>query len=217
MAVTGTRTVRQIVNKALRKAGVLSIAEEAAAELMDGAIEELDAMLKAWQVQPWMWTRTNGSLTLTTAASYTLSPVRPVRILSARLRRNGIDTPMSALTRGEYDELPQKASQGLPTTFYYDRQREAALFYVWPVLAAANGETVQFTYTREVEDIASPNDVIDVPGEWWDCVTLNLAARLAMEMERPQQAAILVPLARAAMLDAGAGEMDESVFLEVAR
>lgn len=209
-----TRTVRQIVNKALRKASLLDISEEAEAELSATTVEELDAMLKAWQGQPWMWTRTSGLLTLTTAASYTLDPVRPLQIITARLKRNGIETPMQPMTRREYDELPIKTSTGLPTTFYYDRQREAALFYIWPVLSVAAGEQIAYTYTREVADIASPNDEIDVPGEWWDCVILNLAARMAMEFDRPK-APMLASMAKDALMDASAMEMDEPITFEV--
>lgn len=214
MAVTGTRTVREICNRALRRAGVIDVVEDAEAEVMDAATEQLSDMLKAWQVQPWMWTRTSATLTLTTAASYTLSPVRPIRILSARLKQGSIETPMVKLTRLEYDELPLKTATGLPTQWMYDRQRESALFYVWPVLAAADGETVVYTYTRELEDIASPNDTIDVPAEWYECVTLNLAAMMSVEFGT-QRAPMLVPLARDALLDASAGEMTESVFFQV--
>lgn len=212
MAVTGTRTVRSIVNGALRKAGLLDIAEEGEAELVEVGVEHLDEMLKAWQAEPWIWTRTSGTLTLTTAASYTLSPVRPLRILSARLVRSGVETPMEQLTRREYDELPLKTSTGLPTTFFYDRQREAALFHVWPVLASAAGETIAYTYVREVED-AALNDVIDVPAEWYEATTLGLAARLAMTFGRPV-AQTLFALAEASRKRAAAAEMDEPVYFE---
>lgn len=209
---TATKTVRQIVTRGLFLAGVSALGEEPDAEAMAVGMESLDAMLKAWQVQPWMWTRTTGTLNLTTSASYTLAPVRPIRILSARLKRAGIDTPMHAMTRGEYDELPIKTSTGLPTTFYYDRQREAAVFYVWPVLAAANGEQVVYTYIRELADITSPNDTLDVPVEWYECVSYGLAARLADEFERPEAiVARLTVKADRALTDAAAGEMVEPV------
>jgi len=211
MAVTGTRTVRDVCTRALRRAGIIDVGEDAEAEVMDAATEQLSDMLKAWQGQPWFWTRAAMTLTLTTAASYTLSPARPLRILSARFKRSGTETPMIELSRAEYDMLPVKTTTGVPTQYYYDRQREAALFYVWPVLSAAAGETVQITYVREVEDIASPNDTLDAPVEWYEAITLNLAALLAVEFERPK-APVLMALAREALLDAAAQEMTEPVI-----
>jgi hypothetical protein len=209
---TATKTVRQIVSRALFLAGVSALGEEPDADAMAVGMESLDAMLKAWQVQPWMWTRASGTLTLTTAASYTLDPVRPIRILSARLKRAGVETPMHPMTRGDYDDLPLKTSTGLPTQYHYDRQREAAVFYVWPVLAAANGEQVVYTYVREVADITSPNETLDAPAEWYECVSYGLAARLADEFERPESViARLTIKADRALLDAAAGEMVEPV------
>lgn len=180
MATTGTYTTRDLVEDALRKIGVVAIDDPMTADESAHALRALDRLMKSWQNREYsLWLNATQTLTLTTSASYTLSPVRPLRILNARLVRSGIETPMQELTREEYDDLPLKSATGVPTTFYYDRQREASLFYVWPVLAAANGETIKIAYEREFEDQTDLTAVPDVPGEWWDAVVYGLAARLA--------------------------------------
>ena len=215
MAVTGTRTVRDICTSALRRAGVTDVSQPAEAEDMDVAVSALEGMLKSWQGEPWMWTRATASLTLTTAAEYTLDPVRPIAILNARLKRSGIETPMIAMTSREYDELPNKSVTGLPTQYFYDRQKEAARFYVWPVLSVATGETVEYRYEREVEDIAGPSDTLDAPAEWWEPITANLAALLAEEYERPEPViARLITRAEQKLRRASAGSMTEPVIFE---
>lgn len=176
---TATFTVAEIVTAALRKVGVVSKDEDASEADIAEAVKTLNWMLKGWQSKEWLtWTYTRGTLTLTTAASYTLDPVRPIRILNARLKRNGIETPMVRMTREDYDTLPVKTTTGLPTQFYYDRQKEAALLYVWPVLSVANGETIEFSYERELADITAGTDVLDMPVEWHEAVIYNLASRL---------------------------------------
>lgn len=186
MAVTGTKTVRQIVTAALRKAQVTAIDLDPEAAEAEEAREELNRMLKAWQNKRYnLWTKASASLPLTTAASYTLDPIRPLRILTARYTASGVEIPMYELSRQEYDELPQKAATGTPTQFHYDKQREAAKLYVWPLLATASGETIEYTYERELEDIDDLDAVIDVPGEWWDAVVLNLACRMAETFNTP--------------------------------
>jgi len=178
MAVTNTYTCREICTRALRLAGLTDKEEAPSSEEINEAITVLDMMLKSLQGFGYhLWTKASQSLTLTTAASYSLSPDRPLEILNANLKRDGIETPMTRMTRNEYDRLPDKDSTGLPTTFYYDRQRESALFYVWPVLSTAAGETVEITYSREIED-ATLNAAIDVPGEWWEVIVYQLADRL---------------------------------------
>lgn len=186
MAVTATFLVSTIVTAALRKIRVVAKDEAAPAADMTDGVFALNLMLKSWQRKEYLdWTITSGTKTLTTAASYTLSPVRPIRILNARYTDTaGTQTPMQELTREEYDALPVKTSQGIPTCFYYDRQKEAALLYVWPVLASATTESISYTYERELEDIADAGDTIDMPVEWLECVIYNLGSRLASDYNR---------------------------------
>lgn len=214
MAVTDTSTAREIVEAALRKAGILDAGETADATVSAQAVEELNRMLKAWQASFGLWTRDIQIVTVTNATeSYTLTaPARPVRVLSARYRRSGIDTPMQSLTRDEYESLPIKSAQGLPSCYYYERQREQGTLFVWPVLATASGETIRLTIEREIEDVDSLNDVIDVPAEWYDAVVYNLASRLCDDYERNGTDRIHMRAAMA-LQDAQAFDMDEAVYL----
>lgn len=180
MAVTGTQGVRVICTAALRLCGVTAVAEDPAAEDLAAAEGALQRLLKALQAQDALWVRTSMSLALASAtASYALaSPARPLRILKARFKgTSGSEIPMERLTRDEYDDLPLKTTQGIPTTFYFDRQREAATLYVWPVLATRTTETVELTYIREIEDVTTNGD-LDVPAEWYEAITYGLADRL---------------------------------------
>lgn len=212
MATTDVKTVRQVVTQAMRKSGILAFGEDAEADEADAVRDELEIMLKGWQNAGYnLWTKTAMSLTLTTAAAYTLDPVRPLRILSARLKRNGTEIPMEQMTRDEYDSLPVKTTTGQPTQFYYDRQREAARLYVWPVLSSASGETVEITYDRELEDIANLSDAIDVPGEWLDAVVYNLAARIGETVPSERTPAIMAR-ARQLLSDAMGFDREGSVY-----
>lgn len=209
MAVTGTQTVRDIITDALLDIEVGAIGSAANAQLAAHAVRHLNRIMKGWQLRDDApsFLKASYSLPLTTAASYSLTPERPVRILSARLKRSGIEIPMFRMTRDEYDEMPQKLATGTPTQFYYDRQKEDALFYVWPVLATAAGETVEITYEREFEDV-DINDNIDLPGEWWDVAVLQLASRLvhaygseAAKASVPARAEMMLNMALGASVD----------------
>lgn len=189
MAVTLEYTALDAVTEALRTAGILAIGDTAPADEAEHARKALRRMLKSWQARETLeWTISSMSHTLTTAAAQTLSsPTRPIRIQNVNFRRNGIDLPMQELTRDEYDTLPQKTTTGTPTTFYYDRQREDVRLYVWPVLATAAGETLEITYERELPDVSALSDTLDVPGEAWDAVVVNLAFILARDFGAPRQ------------------------------
>lgn len=189
MTVTTTETVRDIVTDAHLMIEAATLGHALDSTEGDLGRRLLNRMLKAIQMKGHpVFVRASQTLTLTTAASYTLSPVRPVRISSARLKVSGTETPMIEMTGTDYDELPLKTTTGTPTQFFYDRQREAALFYVWPVLSAANGETVEITYEREIEDVLSLNDTIDVPAEWGEGIVTMLAKRLMPNYGKRAQA-----------------------------
>lgn len=179
MAVNGTYTARVLIADALRKIGVVAMDEPMTADQADHGLRAMNRMMKAWQNRGYnIWGAAEVAITLTTAASYAFT-ARPVSVESVRLRRGAIDTPMQAFTRQEYFDLPQKTSTGTPTCYYFERQRDTATLYVWPVLAAANGETLRVLCTREFEDQTDLNAAPDVPSEWWDALVYGLAARLA--------------------------------------
>lgn len=179
MAVTATDTARDLIGDALRKIGVVAIDEPMNADQAAAGLRALNRMLKSWQNKGYCtWAKATQSVTLTTAISYTLNPKRPLEILSCRFKQGGVERPMLPFTRDEYDSLPVKTSTGSPTTFHYDRQREDAVLYIWPGMASVNGETLEITYTRELEDLDLASQV-DVPGEWYDATVYGLAARMA--------------------------------------
>lgn len=213
MAVTGTYTNREICTDALRKIGVVALDETATAEEIETARTALDRLLKSWQNRDIeIWTKASQTVTLTTSASYTLDPVRPLSIDNVNLKRSGIETPMCRMTRDEYDTLPDKTSTGLPTQFYYDRQRESALLYIWPVLSSASGETLEITYTREIEDVVL-TEAADVPGEWYDAVVYGLASRLIDDFGIGEPKASRIMQRAAFLEDEALGfDREESVF-----
>ena len=185
MAVTETYTIRDICTDALHDAGAVDQDDPPTAEEIERARKHLSRMLKAWQNKGHnLWTVSTMSETATTNAQYTLDPIRPHSIVSVRFKRGNLETPMIEMTRDEYDSLPLKTATGIPTQWHYDRQREAARLYVWPVLAATNSETLEITYHREIEDLVL-SDEIDVPAEWYDAVISNLAVRMATTFRLP--------------------------------
>ena len=182
MAVTGTETYNALITDALLDIEAGTLGQNAHAEAMTHGVRHTNRLLKKWQGLGYFASAvTAQSVTLVAAtAAHTLSPVRPFRILHAQYKSAaGIETPMIRMSRQEYDELPDKTVTGIPTQFMWDRQKESALFYVWPLKAAVTTETIEITYEREFEDIAADTDTVDLPVEGYDALVLSIAERLA--------------------------------------
>jgi hypothetical protein len=143
----------------------------------------LTKMLKAWEADGVGATLlTEGSLTLVSSqASYLFGAggdftTVPFEIVSARIYRTS-DIPMWRLSREEYQRIPNKTATGYPTQFFYDRQRDNGSLYVWPTPDSSAG-TFKFTYRRRIMDIDANADNFDLPPEWEEAITYNLAMRL---------------------------------------
>lgn len=195
---------RDLIEFSLRKLNVISAIQNAPAKDASVALRECNLMLKGLQMTaPNLWRQTFGNVTLTTASSYSITP-RPFRIHEMRYRdTSGRDIPMYEMTREEYVELPLKSSTGIPTNYYVDYQRDAVTVYVWPVLASATTESLQFTYQRRFEDIDALENDLDVPQESLETLGYMLADRLSetYSLDKPlvtKRAAMLLEELKAA-------------------
>ena len=164
----------------MARAGILASGEEPTASDAAYALEEMNTLLKLWQTSgPDLWRTSEGSLTLTAATAAFALNEDVFRVVSCRIRRNGIDTPMEPLVREEYFDMPLKTATGVPTQYYYDVERYGGTLYIWPVLATASGETISYTYQRRFYDVASLGQTLDVPQEYISVVAWALAAAIS--------------------------------------
>jgi hypothetical protein len=204
--------VNDVILDAYREINVVGYDEQ-----MDGpqavrGLRLLYLMLKQWQAQDHLWFADEMTVTLTTAASYTLAE-RPVRVFGARRVISGIETPMAPMLRQEYLEMPLKTNTGVPTAFYVDHQRATAVLYVWPVLATADGTTVKLDFEREVTEPELRQGTLDVPSEWHNAVVLSLADRLSVGYEREAAFPNLAGRAAMAKGEVLATDREGSVYL----
>lgn len=178
MPVTGVYTVGEICTEALREVNVAALDVPATAAEMAIAIKRLNMMMKGWQNSGiTVWKETSASISITAAtASYSIA-TRPLRFHTVNFKANGIETPLTEMTRLEYMELPDKTSAGSPSSYYYHKGRDAGTLYVWPVQADA-ANTIEWYGTAEIEDITATSDTLDAPSEWYEAIVYNLAKRL---------------------------------------
>lgn len=190
MATSGSSnynlTRNDIIQEALELIGVVAGGETAAAADVSTADRSLNMMVKGWQAKGInLWRQTEGSFSVTAAtASFTMGTggtvaFRPLRITSARLSVDSIETPLQEMSRDEYFSIPLKTSSGRPTGYYYDPQLSAGKIYLWPTVATGVTATLKFTYQRSLEDFDAAGDEPDFPQEWLECLAYNLAVRLA--------------------------------------
>jgi hypothetical protein len=201
--------VRDLIEDAYRKIGVVAEDEPMTADQAKTGLREFNRMLRSWQnFGHNLWIEESYGFNLTTAASYTLT-LRPMRISSIRFKQDDQETPIALVTRQEYDDLPDKTATGLPSMVHFSRLQSTAKIYVWPVLATASGERIQFTYEREFEETDDLSDGPDAPVEWDNAIVYSLAVLLAPNHAKEPP----LDMAAAFLQQALAADREGSVFL----
>lgn len=143
------------------------------------------------------WTQVNGApagsvvtidTALTDAAAsgnivyvYTTKINRPLRIIDARRRNSdSIDTIVTPISRQEYFNLSNKASDGEVNQYYYDPQLTSGVLYVWPLITDVSN-TLKLSVYDPVNDLDATTDNIDFPVEWMRPLKMMLAQDLVLE------------------------------------
>jgi hypothetical protein len=90
------------------------------------------------------------------------------------------EIPMTDFNRDDYDSLPNKTFQGTRSLqYWYDKQIQPQL-WLWPVPSSA--DQIVLRYHRQIQDVGSLTNALEVPSRWYEYVIFGLATRVAVEL-----------------------------------
>ncbi len=111
-------------------------------------------------------------------ATYDVDP-STVMILDAYTTAGGPDRVIMPISRTEYASYPNKAQQGFPTSFWFDRLI-APTITLWPVPDGTSATTLKYYRVRRIQDANLQNgQQVEVPYLWLEAFSDGLAYRLA--------------------------------------
>lgn len=211
---------RSIITKAFRLTKIVGGSDTPSADEIDAGEQALNLLLKTWGAKEHLWIVTEGEQALTGGQrSYVIADAR--RMISVRRRISNIDTPLIELSRQEYYDLPTKAQQGMPTSWYFDPQRQTRTLYLWlsPSAAIADQATLHFTYLRVIEDIDALENDPDVPQEWLEALIYSLAMRIGPEFGADERVMPRIEAMAAQLLNdlSSQDQEDASIYFQPAR
>lgn len=108
------------------------------------------------------------------------------------LGNNPTEIPLARLNQDDYTNLPNKMFQSSqPLQFWFDRTVRYPVMNMWPVpnAAASVCQIVAWVH-RQIMDVGTLTQEIEVPQRWYDVVVSGLAARLARELTQVDAAII---------------------------
>lgn len=111
-------------------------------------------------------------------ATYDVDP-STVMILDAYTTAGGPDRIIMPISRTEYASYPNKAQQGFPTSFWFDRLTSPTVT-LWPVPDGSSATTLKYYRVRRIQDAnLQGGQQVEVPYRWLEAMSDGLAYRLA--------------------------------------
>ena len=99
-----------------------------------------------------------------------------------RVKSTSVDTPMTKISRSQYQGFSNKTSTGLPTQYWVQRfiDKVTMTLYLTPG-AAQDGNYINFYYTKRIDDVGAYTNATDVPYRFVPCMISGLAYYLALK------------------------------------
>jgi hypothetical protein len=98
---------------------------------------------------------------------------------------------LALINRDAYISLPNKDFQGLPVQFWYDKQFYQPVLHIWPAPdTMSQFRQLIMTRHRQIMDVGTLPQIIEVPQRWINAIIDKLAAAVAIETPEVEAAAI---------------------------
>lgn len=203
-------TARDIINLALKSAGVLGVGQTASAMDINDSFTLLNFMLAQWQRKRWLiWAldtfsvQCDGSLFYTVGPGQNIDCPRPDRLESAFFRQNipsmpnQIDYPLEIIeSRETYNQIALKQLNSFPSYIYYQSDFPIGKIYPWPL--PSNLYEVFISIKAQLSQFANLSESVNLPPEYYAAILYSLSTRLRTAFQLPPDMAVTA-LAREAL------------------
>ena len=135
-----------------------------------------------------LWTVKSGTISLTAGTTTYALNADVVDLLEVVVRRSGTDFDMTRISRGEYQSQPNKATQGRPNSFFFNRQITPEIT-LWPAPENSTDE-IRYYYVQRIEDADSLTNNVDAPFRFLPCMAAGLAYYLSVK-KAPERVQLL--------------------------
>lgn len=166
-----------------------------------------------WELATWYWFQLDPTVTDTYfRASMGLAATFDEFYLASAI----YDLPINQWNRDTYSVINNKSQQGRPSTCYYLEKLLTPRLTLWPVPNNSYDHITLFRH-RQIQDIGSLVQTIEIPQRWVQSITWQLAAVLCFELDMvdPQLIPSILTMAQQNLIEAERDETDGApIFLQ---
>lgn len=143
--------------------------------------------LNQWTITP------SSTLCVVGQADYTLAN-STIDVLSPLVLRTGTgqnqsDIELTRISRGEFNNIPNKNTQGRPVQYFVDRQISPVI-KLWPVPDAAQTYTLVYDRLVRMDDADGYTNTMEIPFRFYPCLVAGLSYYMALK-KAPERVQLL--------------------------
>lgn len=181
-------TANDIINRALRIAGVLGQGEASTSAEASDALTALNDMLASWQIKKGLifHVKEISSALTVSQSTYTIgsggdfNTVRPDYIEYAYIKKNSVDYPVTVITMEAFKRIISKTvTSDLPDHLYYETGFPLGTLHLYPTPSEAN--TLYLNVWNILQSFSGLTTAVSLPPGYARALVYNLAAELAPE------------------------------------
>ena len=122
----------------------------------------------------------NGTTAATHSTSDTVTQfpngMTDIQEANFRVASTSVDTPMTKLSRSQYQGFSNKTDKGLPSQYWVQRfiDKVTMTLYLTPGSSQA-GDFINFYYTKRIDDVGAYTNATDVPYRFVPCMIAGLS------------------------------------------
>jgi hypothetical protein len=207
--VTPSKTVKSLLERAMRIQGVLGKGEEPDAEDLDVYLEALNDMLDSWNTERLfvhkivrtVYALTAGDDDYTIGVGGDFNAARPTKIERAGLilanTSPGYEIPLEVFTNQRWADVVVKEQDGTPCGVWDDGGFPLRTLHVSPVPTAGDSLALYTWAQLPQTALTNVNEVLDLPPGYRRAIVYGLAVEMAAEDGKPLREEIAAVAIRA--------------------
>ena len=189
MATSGTTSFDLSIDRVIERAYARCGMDLRTGYQLTAARDNLNLLFSEWGNRGiHLWKVINHTQTLTAGTNVYTAPADASDVLEVVFRSGDTDTTMSKISRSEYENLPNKTSQGTPSQYYIKRDLNAVKRHLY-LTPNTTGTQLNYYYVGRIEDVGAFTNTPDAPYRFLPCLVSGLAYYTSQEvaLERSQE------------------------------
>ena len=189
MATSGTTNFDLSIDRVIERAYARCGMDLRTGYQLTAARDNLNLLFSEWGNRGiHLWKVINHTQTLTAGTNVYTAPADASDVLEVVFRNGDTDTTMTKISRSEYENLPNKTSQGTPSQYYIKRDLNSVKIHLY-LTPNTTGTQLNYYYVGRIEDVGAYTNTPDAPYRFLPCLVSGLAYYTSQEiaLERSQE------------------------------